>query len=119
MGGSLGLDRLVAALEELNMIEKVGTPAKVFLPFFAENRLADYLEIAAKLRSQGIGVELFCEPKKLGQQLKYADKRGYVYAVIVGENEFETQTCQIKDLRDGSTVECALSDVDAVLSRNF
>ncbi len=117
VGGSLGLDRLIAALEELGMIDKVGTPVKVFLPFFVETRLADYLEIALKLRSQGIGVELFCEPKKLGQQLKYADRRGYVYAVIIGENEFETGMCQIKDLRDGGTKACAITEIVEVMGQ--
>ncbi len=93
------------------MIDKVGTPVKVFLPFFAENRLADYLEIASRLRAQGIGVELFCEPKKLGPQLKYADRRGYVFAVIIGEDEFEKGVCQIKDLRDGGSKECGLAEI--------
>ncbi|MDR1962550.1 MAG: hypothetical protein LBQ50_02090 [Planctomycetaceae bacterium] len=88
------------------MIEKVSTPIAVFLPYFVETRLADYLKFAAGLRSKGIGVELYPETKKLGQQLKYADKRGYRVAVIIGEDEFQRDTCQIKDLKTGQSVEC-------------
>ncbi len=98
IGASLGLDRLLAAMEELEMIEKVRTPAPVFIPYFDKDRLHQYLRLASTLRAAGIGVEIFPEPKKLGQQLKYADRRGFRVALIAGGNEFESGTCQIKDL---------------------
>ena len=98
IGASLGLDRLLAAMEELGMVEKVATPAPVFIPYFDKDRLHDYLRLAAKIRAAGIGVEVFPEPKKLGQQLKYADRRGFRVALIAGANEFEAGTCQVKDL---------------------
>ena len=82
IGASLGLDRLLAAMEELDMIDKVSTPAPVLIAYFDKNRLHDYLKLAASLRRAGIAVELFPEPKKLGQQLKYADRRGFRVALI-------------------------------------
>ena len=99
IGASLGLDRLLAAMEELGMIEKVGTPAAVFIAYFDKDRLHDYLKLAASIRAAGINVEVFPDPKKLGQQLKYADRRGFRVALIAGENEFTSGTCQIKDLQ--------------------
>ena len=101
IGASLGLDRLLAAMEELGMIEKVATPAPVFIPFFDAGRLGDYLRIAAAIRAAGIGVEVFPEPKKLGQQLKYADRRGFRVALVAGSNEFAGGICQVKDLASG------------------
>jgi histidyl-tRNA synthetase len=100
VGASLGLDRLLAAMEELGMIEKVATTAPVFIPFFDSSRLHDYLKLAAALRAVGIGVEVFPEPKKLGQQLKYADRRGFRVALIAGTNEFAAGMIQIKDLQN-------------------
>jgi histidyl-tRNA synthetase len=99
IGASLGLDRLLAAMEELGMIEKVSTPAEVFIPYFDKDRLHDYLRLAAALHAAGIGAEVYPEPKKLGQQLKYADRRGFRVALIAGQNEFESGTCQVKDLQ--------------------
>jgi histidyl-tRNA synthetase len=99
IGASLGLDRLLAAMEELGMIERVTTPAAVFIPYFDQNRLHDYLRLAAALRAAGIATEVFPEAKKLGQQLKYADRRGHRVALIAGENEFSSGVCQVKDLR--------------------
>jgi histidyl-tRNA synthetase len=102
IGASLGLDRLLAAMEELGMIEKVATPAPVFIPYFDKDRLHDYLRLAAALRAAGIGTEVFCDAKKLGQQLKYADRRGFRVALIAGGDEFQAGTCQVKDLQTGA-----------------
>ncbi len=99
VGGSLGLDRLIAAMEALGRLQKVGTPAPVFIAYFDKERLTDYLRLAACLRQAGLGVELYPEPKKLSQQLKYADRRGFRLAVIAGSEEFAAGRCQLKDLR--------------------
>ena len=108
IGASLGLDRLLAAMEELGMVEKVSTPAQVFIPFFEKSRLHEYLHLATQVRSAGIGVEVFPEPKKLGQQLKYADRRGFRIALIMGDQEFADRTCQVKNLATGSSEEIAM-----------
>jgi histidyl-tRNA synthetase len=109
IGASLGLDRLLAALEELGMIDKVRTPAPVLIAFFDKDRLNDYLAIAAHLRSAGIGVEVFPEAKKLGQQLAYADRRGFRVALIAGQREFDGNRCQVKNLASGESHEAQLS----------
>ena len=48
------------------LVQKVRTPAPVFMPFFDAERLHDYLRLAAAIRRAGIGVEFYPEPKKLG-----------------------------------------------------
>jgi histidyl-tRNA synthetase len=109
IGASLGLDRLLTALEELGLVEKVTTPAPVLIPYFDEGRLHDYLRMAAALRASGIGVEIYPEAKKLGQQLKYADRRGFRLALIAGQNEFEKGVCQVKDLARGEKKDVPLA----------
>jgi histidyl-tRNA synthetase len=101
IGASLGLDRLLAAMEELGMVEKISTPAPVLIPFFDKDRLHDYLRLASALRAAGIGVEVYPDAKKLGQQLKYADRRGFRIALIAGGDEFQSGVCQVKDLQTG------------------
>ena len=108
VGASLGLDRLLAAMDELGMMERVATPAEVLIVYFDEPRLHEYLALAATLRAAGLGVEVYPEPKKLGQQLKYADRRGHRVAVIAGENEFAAGAVQLKDLRTALRYDVAL-----------
>ncbi|MFZ1936406.1 MAG: histidine--tRNA ligase [Thermoguttaceae bacterium] len=110
IGASLGLDRLLAAMEELGMVEKISTPAPVLIPFFDKDRLHDYLRLAAALRAAGIGVEVFPDAKKLGQQLKYADRRGFRIALIAGGDEFQSGVCQVKDLQTGEKHDAPLAD---------
>ena len=108
IGASLGLDRLLAAMEELGMVGKVRTPAEVFVAFFDERRLNDYLRLAAQVRSAGLGVEVYPEARKLGQQLKYADQRGFRVALIAGDRELEANVCQVKNLQTGESQQCGL-----------
>jgi histidyl-tRNA synthetase len=110
IGASLGLDRLLAAMEELGMIEHSRAPAPLLIPYFDKDHLGDYLRIAALLRRAGIGVEVYPEPRKLGQQLKYADRRGFRLALIAGSREFAEGQCQLKDLRDGSQEDVPLEE---------
>lgn len=110
IGASLGLDRLLAAQEELGLIDKVKTPAPVFLAYFEKDRLGDYLNIANGLRSAGIGVVLYPECRKLDKQLKFADKQGFQLAIIVGERDFSEEKCQVKDLSRHQQTEIPLGD---------
>jgi histidyl-tRNA synthetase len=96
-------------MEELNLIPAVSSAAEVFLPFFDRDRLNDYLKLAADLRRVGFRVEFYPEPKKVGQQLKYAGQRGFQVAVIAGEDEFNKGTCQIKNLEARTSEEVDMS----------
>jgi histidyl-tRNA synthetase len=108
IGASLGLDRLLAAMKELGMIEAVRTPADVLLTCFDSEQLESYLQIASLLRRAGIGVELYPDARKLGRQLKYADQHGYPLAIIAGPDELAENACQVKDLRSGESSQISL-----------
>jgi histidyl-tRNA synthetase len=98
VGASLGLDRLLAAMEEMNLLPKGSTPAPVLVVQFAAEYSGVYQRMARKLRAEGIGVEVYPEAKKVGQQLKYAESRGFRVALIAGPDEFAQEMWQIKDL---------------------
>ena len=98
VGASLGIDRLLAGLEELGRLDLKETPAEVFLVHFDEAHLADYLRIAARLRADGLAVEFFPEAKRVGQQLKMAAKKGFRVALVIGSDEFANGTAQLKNL---------------------
>jgi histidyl-tRNA synthetase len=98
VGASLGLDRLLAAMEEMNLLPKSATPAPVLLVQFSAERLGDYERMARTLRAEGIGVEVYPEAKKVGQQLQYAERRGFAVALIAGPDEFAQGVWKVKDL---------------------
>lgn len=98
VGASLGLDRLLAAMEELQLLPTTATPAPVLLVQFEAQRLGDYQKMARALRAEGIGVEVYPDAKKIGQQLRYAEKRGFRVALIAGPDEFAQGVWKVKDL---------------------
>jgi histidyl-tRNA synthetase len=98
VGASLGLDRLLAVLETLNLLPKVSTPAPVLVVQFDSGHLADYQQIARALRAGGIGTEVYPEARKVGVQLKYAEGRGFRVVLLAGEDEFKQGVWQVKDL---------------------
>jgi histidyl-tRNA synthetase len=101
VGASLGLDRMLAAMEELNMLPKVSTPAPVLIVQFDASRLGDYQRIARKLRAAGIGVEVFPDAKKVGQQFTYATKKGHRFCLIAGPDEFAKGIWNVRDSAAG------------------
>jgi len=102
VGASLGLDRMLAAMEELGMTRKATTPAPVLVTMFDATRVSDYLQMGRLLRKAGIGTEVYPEAKNIGKQMKYADKKGFRLALIAGGDEFAAGQWQIKDLKNGS-----------------
>ncbi len=98
VGASLGLDRLLAAMDEMKLLPKVSTPAPVLIVLFDAARVGEYQGLARALRAAGIGAEVFPDAKKIGQQLAYAEKKGHRVAVIAGEAEFDAGVWNVKDL---------------------
>jgi histidyl-tRNA synthetase len=98
IGASLGLDRLLDAMEDLGMLAETSTPAQVFIPYFDAAHLGDYIKLAAELRAAGLNVEVYPEPSKLGKQLQYADRKKFRVALIAGEREFAAGEYQLKNL---------------------
>ena len=98
VGASLGLDRLLAAMEELGMVAAASTPAKVLIAFFDANHLGDYHRLARDLRAAGLSAEVYPEAVSLGDQLKYAVRKGFPTAVIAGDREFAAGQWQVKNL---------------------
>jgi len=104
IGASLGLDRLLAAMEELGLLKTATTPAPVLVTIFDAEKAGEYFRIGRLLRSGGVNAEVYPEAKGLGKQLKYANRKGFRAAVIAGENEFAAGSWQVKDLGTGDAV---------------
>ena len=92
------MDRLLAALEQLGLIPKTYSTADVFIALFDADRIDDYFQLASTVRNAGWSAEVYPEAKKLGQQLKYADQRGFRIALIAGSQELDSGEVQIKNL---------------------
>jgi histidyl-tRNA synthetase len=117
-GFSIGVSRLQAALTALGKLDSKPPAGPVVVTIFDRDRTADYQRMVTELRNAGIRAELYLgNPKNnVGQQLKYADRRGSPCVIIQGSDEKAAKTVQIKDLILGADI-AAIKDRDEYLKR--
>ncbi len=112
VGISIGLTRLVSRLIKADILKTgAATMAPVLVTSMDAKRTSDYLRMATELRNAGIATEVYLEKARLGNQLKYADRKGFKLAIIAGENEFAENSVQIKNLVTSKPIVCPISDM--------
>lgn len=104
VGISFGIDRLIEALKTTEtLIETKGaSSAEVLVTVFDAQTLPYSLKIASELRKKEISTEIYPDPEvKLDKQLKYADKKGIEWVVIIGPDEVKDKSVTIKNMQTG------------------
>lgn len=115
-GMSLGLERIIEVVKEFELLPAQPTVAQAMVVVFP-GLLAPAAEIARDLRDAGLNVDLSLQPgKSVGEQMKYAGRRGIPFAVIPGEAELEKRQVSIKDLATGRQWTVAIDDLHAELN---
>ncbi|MBL6848054.1 MAG: histidine--tRNA ligase [Pelagibacterales bacterium] len=99
-GISIGVDRLVYAIEQFDKINANKKPL-IIIANLISDEISTYLNIADQLRLEGYACEIFYGSNNLSKQLKYCDKRGASAVVIIGEDELKNNTISIKNLTVG------------------
>jgi histidyl-tRNA synthetase len=100
VGGSIGIDRLLAALEELGLATTAPS-ASVFVAIASDDALAYAWSLVTELRAAGIATDVATKLGKLGQQIKYADQRGIPIVLTVGGSEMQKQSVSAKIMSSG------------------
>jgi histidyl-tRNA synthetase len=122
-GFSIGVSRLLAALQHLGKIDSKPEPGPVVVTVFSDIPIAHYQRLVAQLREaeyapgKTIRAELYLGDGKFGAQMKYADKRGSPCVVIQGGNEKAKGEVQIKDLILGAEIAGMSKDRDDYLKK--
>ncbi|MFO8064018.1 MAG: histidine--tRNA ligase [Spirochaetia bacterium] len=123
VGASVGLDRLVAALEEMGRANIGKSALDVLVLCFDEHLIGHYHRIADRMRAAGVSAEVFPEQKKLSAQFKFAEQKGARVGIICGPEEHAADTVNVKDLAtressDGLTLDEAVARAQQILGRD-
>jgi histidyl-tRNA synthetase len=111
VGASIGVDRLLAALEVLGRLDNRKATARVIVVNMDPALANDYMQITWELRRAGIPTEMYVGTKKrTGQQLQYADGYDIPLAILYGSNEKEQGIVTIKDMSVGREKAKAVGD---------
>jgi histidyl-tRNA synthetase len=118
-GFSLGLERILVVMDERKMFPEssVGRNADVMVTLWNDAGANDSLALAADLRREGLRVDVYPEPDRLGKQFKYASGRNIPFVTVVGDDEKAAGTVTVKDLRSGEQQTIAKATVAEYIKR--
>jgi histidyl-tRNA synthetase len=112
VGISIGATRLFGQLLERGIIKaERASQTDVLIVQLDTSLLPDYFSLAAQLRAAGLNVEVYVDAHKMGKQLKYADRAGIPYALIMGGDERAKGVVTLKNLTMASQEEIPLAQV--------
>ena len=110
VGFGMGVERILYFLEE----EKVDLPCTrdidLYVGILGQEAKAKAYQIVVDLRDQGFVVETDYLGRSVKAQMKYADKIGAKFSVVLGDNELETGKAVLKNMADGTTCEVSLDN---------
>jgi histidyl-tRNA synthetase len=111
-GFSIGVSRLLAALRAIEspIVAAAKKPGPVVVAVLDRDHMANYQKLVAQLRQAGVASELYLGSAGLNAQLKYADRRDSLCAVIQGSNERDAGQVAIRDLVLGAELAKASKD---------
>ena len=110
-GISIGVDRLIMALKQLDLL-KAETKPLVVIANIDDQNMPEYISMAREIRREGIACEISFGSKNLGKQLKYCDRKGASIVLIAGEEEIKKGEISIKDLDKGKQVSKDITERD-------
>ena len=111
VGISFGLDRMYIVMEELNVFpENIDQNTRVMLANFGKEESVYCLNLLKQLRENGISSELYPSNSKMKKQMSYADKKSVEFVIMIGENEMESNTITIKNMKLGTQEESTITE---------
>ena len=115
VGISIGLTRLFSQLKEIGLVgENKNTISQVLIVPMDKSNNGYVLETASKLRNNGIKTDVYYQDKGMKQKMKYADRLGIPYVLVIGENEVKESKVAFKDMISGNQ---ELITVEEVIER--
>ena len=104
IGTSFGVDRLVDAMEAQGLFPPgIDAPAAdVLIARFGDESVNQGFGLAADMRREGLATQLYLEDDGVGDQIRYALKRGMRVVLIMGPDEIRDGQVAVRDLRAGS-----------------
>src|SRR4051794_10076962 len=111
VGASMGVDRLLAILTQLEKVDKRKSTARVLVTNMDASLTEDYLQMTWELRRAGVPAEFYLgTAKRLGKQLEYADAYEIPIVLLYGSNEKEQGVVTMKDMVLGREKAKAVGD---------
>ncbi len=111
VGVSFGIDRIYDVIEELNLFPaQLATGSAVMIVNFGGDNETYALQVLQQLRAAGIATEIYPDAAKFDKQMKYANKRGFSYVLLPGDEERQKGMVSLKNFSTGEQKMCSVGD---------
>ncbi len=118
-GFGLGFDRTLEACQELGLIPEFTTVTRAMVCVMGGEYFVSGVDTVKKLREEGIESEIYpSKEAKLDKQLKYANKKGIPFVVIIGADEIQAKKVSIKNMKSGEQKTVFLKDAIKLIKQN-
>ncbi len=108
VGFAMGLTRVILALEQMGLANVSSPAPRLYLAPLGKEATVAGAKIAERLRREGVYVECDSMNRGLKAQMKYANKIGAEYTLIIGENELATGKAFLRDMGNSEQKEVSL-----------
>ena len=115
LGFAVGLERLILLMDACGCEYEKDNSCDIYIASIGEAASLKAFEMVADLRSEGFFAECDVMGRSVKAQMKYADKIGAKYSMVLGDSEIESGKATLKNMADGTSCEIALSDVSQKL----
>lgn len=109
-GFGMGMERLLLLMDAQNTPFPERKGCDIYFASMGEKANLEAARLALDLRNEGLSAQFDTVGRGLKAQMKYADKLGALYTVVLGDNELETRKAQLKNMKDGALTEISLDD---------
>ena len=108
IGFGMGITRLILAMRELGIADIEGEKPLIYIAALGERAMIKGLEITERLRREGKLADCDVVGRSLKAQMKYANKKGARYTLIIGDSEVDCGVAQLRDMESGEQSEVNL-----------
>ncbi len=115
VGFAMGLERIMMLVKSQELIKSQGKNVDIYIGSIGEEGFLKAQAIGYELRKAGICAEYDTLKRSVKAQLKYANKIGAKYSIVIGENEVQNDCVNLKNMQESSQEEIKLSEIKDVL----
>ncbi len=108
LGFAMGLERLMLLLEAQNAPFPAANTPDLFVAALGDKATLKAAEIVSDMRAEGFTALMDLNQRSLRAQMKYADKLGAKFNIVIGDNEVDTKIAKLKNMTTGEETEIAL-----------
>jgi len=102
-------------LETYKLLPQTESASQLYICVMNDNFTGYAQDLAQNLRTRGVKASVDYSDKKIGDQIKYADKNKIPFVIIIGENEVKTGKLKIKELATGKETEVTEDKISEVI----